>query len=284
MSYLNLTYTSANLPAEGSALIPPRAAVKDPLVAFALTTPATGAPVVTTVTIDSNGWIVDGGGVVRLYPPSKPTSVDAAYDQLNRLWIGYVCDGLGYLWWYDSLPAQFVTLPIGPAEQMFLLMDDVRKSALLGQNSTVVLFYTRAGVLYYRDQQDRFGVEYAYVTLGNRYVEQIGMNTTYRVVVKLAEDTYPTDATAWDVAALGPAPWYPLDTTAASSYVLQVVLESRVVAKTLKEAMASSGVVDIGLPVQYADSITSTPLGLITETTQTRDNLAGSGVTTISAG
>lgn len=284
MAIFDIVFTNPEL---SSGFVSPRAEYKAPLVGRAITFPIDeNAPrVVTELTgVPATRSINITGGPTYLYTPTPMSAVDCAYDQQNRLWVCYICDAVGYLYWYDSLAQQMVTTNFGPVAQAFLLTDDVRFEAVSTNTNTVVFVYLRDSTVYYRDQQDRFTIEYTAVGLpAGHYIEQVGMTTATRLEIRVAEDTYVYDRN-WDVGSMGPAPWYPLDTTTASSYVLQVVLESRVVAKTLKEAMASSGVVDIGLPVQYADNITSTPLGLITETTQTRDNLAGSGVTTISAG
>lgn len=284
MAIFDIVFTNPEL---SSGFVVPREELKTPLRGYAITFPVDeNAPRVVTevIGVPATRSINITGGATYLFTPTPMTSVDCAYDQQNRLWVCYICDDTVYLYWYDSLAQQMVTTNFGAASQAFLLADDVRFEAVSTNANTVVFVYLRDSTVYYRDQQDRFTIEYTAAVLpAGHYILQVGMTSATRLEIRVAEDTYTYDRN-WDVESRGPAPWYPIDTTASAGYVLQVVLESRVVAKTLKEDVTPSGVVDIGLPVQYADNIASTPLGLITETTQTRDNLAGSGVTTISAG
>lgn len=133
-------------------------------------------------------------GFVWLSAPNTPefaylnvgtdvTWVTLAFDQNARPFIAYsVFDtGVSKYYWFDTVPQQFVTstLPVG-STRVFASLDDNRSIEV--QNNDIIFAYVRAAKLYYREQRDRYGVEYL---LGDApsptaLLSQIGMNYNWR--------------------------------------------------------------------------------------------------------
>jgi hypothetical protein len=71
--------------------------------------------------------------------------------------VAFVQDGDLWLWWFDSVAhAQVFTEFSG--EQPRVAMDDKRTTQSLAND--ILFTYIRDDKLYYREQRDRFGVEY----------------------------------------------------------------------------------------------------------------------------
>lgn len=68
-------------------------------------------------------------------------------------------DGSGsHLWWYDTTIPGYATLDYPTAVTPYITLDD--NSPLSISNDDILLCYVRDGKLYYRQQRDRFTVEY----------------------------------------------------------------------------------------------------------------------------
>lgn len=105
--------------------------------------------------------------------------VGLAMDQNARVFLTYADkNGNAFYYWFDStIPGYRTTAIPGIVFRPFATLDDSRVVELV--SSDVILAYVRAGVLYFRAQRDRFGVEY---TLGAApaTLVQIGMNSRNR--------------------------------------------------------------------------------------------------------
>ena len=117
---------------------------------------------------------------------SKPgiTELSLTFDQNMRAAVAYVIAGYTYLWWYDSVPGSMVHTQFAGANSPLLSLDDKRLSQT--GNSDILFVYLRDGKIYYRQQRDRFGVEYllsAAPSWGNR-INRIGMMDNGRFGVR----------------------------------------------------------------------------------------------------
>lgn len=92
----------------------------------------------------------------RIYPI---TETSLSFDQNMRPTVAFVENGQAYLWWYDSAASSqvFTFLGAGVTNPRCTL-DDKRPTQT--PQSSIVLVYIRDGALWYRDQSDRFTVEY----------------------------------------------------------------------------------------------------------------------------
>lgn len=93
-----------------------------------------------------------------LFSRSGITSLGLAFDQSMRPLVTFVESGQGKFWWFDTtIPGMtFTDLPAGVSDPCCTL--DERRIAH-GGSSDVIIAYTRAGSLYYRQQRDRYTIE-----------------------------------------------------------------------------------------------------------------------------
>lgn len=87
------------------------------------------------------------------------TELSLAFDQNMRPFITFVEAGVAKFYWYDSLieDFRFTDLPAGSTSPRATL-DDHRRTQL--NTSDIILTYIEDGNLYYRQERDRYGVEY----------------------------------------------------------------------------------------------------------------------------
>lgn len=92
------------------------------------------------------------------------TELSLAFDQNMRLFIAFVQAGQAKFYWYDPIAEAMVfdEATLGAATNPRCTLDDKRSTQI--PVSDIVLAYVRAGSLYYRSQQDRYTVEYLWLT------------------------------------------------------------------------------------------------------------------------
>lgn len=81
-----------------------------------------------------------------------------AFDQNMRPALAYETSASAYLYWYDSQAAAQVTTEFAGARDVSILLDDKRPSQ--SSQSDILFVYLRNRSLCYRQQRDRFLVEY----------------------------------------------------------------------------------------------------------------------------
>ena len=125
---------------------------------------------------------VDGTATV-IHTADNLEEMSFTFDQNMRPVIAYVADGVSYLRWYDSQAAAQVVTNFGEDMKTPRVTLDDKRATQLGV-SDVILAYIRNGALYYRQQRDRFGVEYH---LGDTdyYLLRIGMTDKLRLQFNL---------------------------------------------------------------------------------------------------
>lgn len=127
----------------------------------------------------------EGGAVTDLFVALRITELALAFDQNMRWSVAYIQDGMLKLRWYDSQVGAHVISEFADCRNPRLTLDDKRPGAT--GRSDIILAYLRGNNLCYRQQRDRFGVEYTlrddlypYATLGD-----IGMTQNLRMKFEL---------------------------------------------------------------------------------------------------
>ena len=113
----------------------------------------------------------------------------ASFDQSLRPLIAWTdVNGASWYYWYDSTIPGFTTssLPAGTIRP-WARLDDARIQENFG-NDGVVFYITAGGQLHYRQQRDRFGIEYnlgnippVHPTFGPAIMTGVGLNKNYRM-------------------------------------------------------------------------------------------------------
>lgn len=125
-----------------------------------------------------------GSAPTLLFTGSGITEVSLAFDQNMQATVAYVEGGTVKLRWFDTtINAMTVTSFPGAVGPM-LTLDDKRPVA--SATNDVIFAYVRAGNAYYRQQRDRYAVEYL---LGSAFgavrILQLGMGTNGRLQFKM---------------------------------------------------------------------------------------------------
>ena len=88
------------------------------------------------------------------------SELSLAFDQNMRPFIAYVQVGQAKFRWYDTVTGQNVITTLDPGDRNpRCCMDDKRPEQTAQGSNDIILAYTRAGSLYYRQQRDRYEVE-----------------------------------------------------------------------------------------------------------------------------
>jgi len=143
---------------------------------------------------------VNGFAEIYISAPNTPeflaysdfgiTTVSLAFDQNMKQALAFLQEGVAKLWWYDTTIPGYVLISL-PAGTNFpkLCLDDKRFEQTA--TSDILLTYTRAGVLYFREQRDRFLIEYELRTDVVGDVLQFGMTEVNRVQWAVGLLDYP---------------------------------------------------------------------------------------------
>jgi hypothetical protein len=146
-----------------------------------------------TATLDATKTVVSyssprTGTTVVMTAAAPMVWMTAAFDQSLRVIIAWTdVNGNSWFYWYDTTIVGYRTtaLPAGTV-QPFAALDDARIQENT-VNDAIVAYTTATGHLVYRQQRDRFGVEYDLglvpTTLTGDYTKlrQVGMNLKFRL-------------------------------------------------------------------------------------------------------
>lgn len=131
--------------------------------------------------VDDN-VVVSAEGVppVSVLNLANVADFDFTFDQNMRVAIAYELVGGGSrFYWYDTVVSDYVTLDLGSAITPRCAIDDNRD--MQTQISDIILAYVRAGHLYFREQRDRYTIEYELSDqAGPGGIVQVGMNRVWR--------------------------------------------------------------------------------------------------------
>lgn len=105
--------------------------------------------------------VFDAPTVAPVVVFSQPgvTEISFTFDQNMRPVIAFVAGGRGYLRWYDTAVGDQVVTPLATdVITPRVTLDD--KRSMQSAISDIILAYKRGSNLYYRQQRDRFTIEY----------------------------------------------------------------------------------------------------------------------------
>lgn len=140
------------------------------------------------------------GNWVQVSAPNRPpvtfyqgvdlSYVSLAFDRQMQPVIAMVDDGIARLSWYDSVTASRIITQVGAAEILTPLVyyDDIR--ALQGNTSDVIISYLKNGSLYFRQQRDRYEIEYELKPGAYYRLNKMGMNKGLRLQFELLFSDY----------------------------------------------------------------------------------------------
>ena len=141
----------------------------------------------------SNEWVVstdgskiiigrvDQGTTVELLTDTDISEVDFTFDQNMRPCVAYVASGVSKLYWYDTQQAKFVTTEYQSIRNPRVSLDDKRQFNV--SNSDIIFAYMKGNTLCYRQQRDRYSVEYelkTYTANWQKVLQKIGMGNQNR--------------------------------------------------------------------------------------------------------
>lgn len=115
------------------------------------------------------------------------TSLSLAFDSNMAPTFAYVEDGVQKLRWFNTLTAAIQTDSFAGASDGRVSTDDKRDWA--APLSDVVFAYARGGVLYYREQRDRYLIEYTVGPTEGLSLRRFGMNAAGRLQFELRSIT-----------------------------------------------------------------------------------------------
>lgn len=182
--------TLSSSPVYGAFLVPDKV---DPLVDFEwggvnILDSSQGLMVKVWKCFYDNGWICITDDVItyQLIQAQKVKHVALAFDFNMHPTIAYTVENedktrTAYLYWYDTAQAAQITTIYG-SDYLFpqLSLDDHRLHQ--SANADIIFAYIKNNNLYYRQQRDRFLIEYLLESGLSEDIElrQIGMNTKNR--------------------------------------------------------------------------------------------------------
>ncbi len=100
----------------------------------------------------------DGQAPIVLFQATDITELSFTFDQNMHYCIAYIQQGVMRMRWFDSAVNGFVVSDFGAAINPRLTLDDKRSEA--AQTSDIILAYLKDTRLCYRQQRDRFLIEY----------------------------------------------------------------------------------------------------------------------------
>ncbi|AXI01428.1 hypothetical protein [Aquirhabdus parva] len=128
---------------------------------------------------------------VKILSGLRYTEVGLSFDQNMNPHISFVQNGNAGLLWYDSAAHANATMMIPDAINPRTCLDD--KRSLSSSSSDVLLFYLKSdNHLYYRQQRDRFGIEYPLGVVDGNVLRRVGMNQKYRLQIEIEKLSKPT--------------------------------------------------------------------------------------------
>jgi len=127
------------------------------------------------------------GSPVILFNKPDIIELGIAFDQLMNPFVAYTIGSVVWYWWFDpTVPGQVHSqLPAG-ASSPRCCMDDKRVSQV--GVSDIIFAYIRSSNLYFRQQRDRYTVEYLFASTVVGTLETIGMNKFNRLQFALVAD------------------------------------------------------------------------------------------------
>jgi hypothetical protein len=115
-----------------------------------------------------------------VYSAGGITEISFTFDQLMRFALAFVQGGQSKLLWYDtSVSSTVITVLASDVTNPRVVLDDKRINQ--SASSDIILAYKRGTSLYYRQQRDRFTVEYLLATNITQKLNKIGFSNKLRL-------------------------------------------------------------------------------------------------------
>lgn len=131
-----------------------------------------------------NVWVTaDGVEPTLLFSLPGIREVSLAFDQNMRPFVAFMQHSMARYWWYDTLTASMIFSDLPEAITPRCTLDD--KRTMQQMSSDILLAYIKNNNLYYREQRDRFLIEYLLAEDVNAELVTIGMATNNRIRFKL---------------------------------------------------------------------------------------------------
>jgi hypothetical protein len=114
------------------------------------------------------------------------TSISLAFDSSMRPTIAYIQDGIGKLYYYNTATQAVETLEFTGVTSAQVVNDDPRPE--LTEFNDIIFAYTKNNNLYYRQQRDRYTIEYlAASDIGeNNILKRLGPTSGLRLQFEIA--------------------------------------------------------------------------------------------------
>lgn len=119
------------------------------------------------------------GATVTLPMPGV-TAASAAFDRNMQPAIAYTVADQSFLRWYDTIAAAFVTSQFPQATNVMVVHDDVRDTST--STSDVIVTYQRGTGVFWRQQRDRYTIEYTATASTQGKLSAFGMGTQWRML------------------------------------------------------------------------------------------------------
>jgi hypothetical protein len=142
---------------------------------------------------DSGDFLLRADSVAQTLLFTRPGTTWArlSFDQNMFPIISFVQSGQPYYYWYDPLSHAFQFVPMDAGVTFpCVTMDDKRALEIRLGTNDVILAYLRGGSLYYRQQRDRYGVEYLLAPVPNYptpVLWKVGMTVQFRLQFQLED-------------------------------------------------------------------------------------------------
>ncbi len=170
-----------------AAFVEPRDRPYDPLVSMeyggpALHTPATNRLIRIWTAFYEDGIIKvapDGGANTNLITDSTVETLSIAFDANMNPTVAYMTNGVCKLWWFDTVANAMVTTIFAGVDSCQVTTDDKREARI--GHEDVIFAYTRNNTLYYRQQRDRYTIEYTLFGPIKGKLLRLGMNRKNRL-------------------------------------------------------------------------------------------------------
>jgi hypothetical protein len=136
---------------------------------------------------------------VLFYSQRGITEMSLAFDQNMQPFICFMQNGQAKYYWFDpTIPGYTTATMAAGVTSPKCCIDDKRK--IQTGTSDIILAYIRAGNLYYREQRDRFTIEYLLKTGVVGEVLKVGMTHINRLMFAIGNQEFPTSTIAYRYA------------------------------------------------------------------------------------
>jgi len=138
-----------------------------------------------TLELEDGGFYIEAPSRARFlfFTDIDATTCSLAFDQSMNPAVAYQVAGAARFRWFDTVLGAYVTTEYAGATWPRLGMDDKRGVATLAGSNDIILAYIKDGNLKFRQQRDRYTVEYDLGVAPGK-LANIGMGTNNRLHFK----------------------------------------------------------------------------------------------------